>query len=532
MDDGAESYSREAALRFPLFPSEHERAWRYIFDWTIAGDALNCAPGDLVMEFGSGPSFASEFFNRLGYRSVALDLDPQILAFARERWAADRRLDAGRAHFVAADGLRLPFADASFDGIICLNALHHMPDYGASLAEMRRVLKPGARAAFAEPGSLHADTHEAKLARERGATERSVFLDEIELLARRVGFARMVLKPYVYPYLVELDYQEFRRYRLHLGRVPFTQPHQVARFFVEHHLVFALQTPGTRLPTSAGARGFGALAAEITVDPLPSTICTGTPVALRARVRNAGHVLWLSEPREFGGHVTLGVKLCRPDGRLLSDALPRTPLPHDVAPGATVELNGELCVPWVESGAYIIKLDLVAEQVAWFEQLGSPVVTHPVTVQQVAPTSIAPHRMIADLSVEGVPSSARAGAHLRVVAAAVNTGDTLWLSAPRPSGGHVTFGVKLIDSDGRTVSEALGRTPLEHDVPPGGRVSVRSTVELPMSLAPGRYRLRFDMVNERVAWFEEYGSPVVERVIAVEAPSAGNSQDGQPCRRP
>jgi len=167
MDDRPESYDRDGALRFPLVPSEHERAWRYIFDWAIAGDALNCAPGDLVLEFGAGPSFASELFNRLGYRTVALDLDPQILAFARGRWTADQRLDAGRAYFVAADGLQLPFADASFDGIICLNALHHMPDYEATLAEMRRVLKPGARAAFSEPGSLHADTHESRLARAR-----------------------------------------------------------------------------------------------------------------------------------------------------------------------------------------------------------------------------------------------------------------------------------------------------------------------------------------------------------------------------
>jgi SAM-dependent methyltransferase len=514
MDDGPESYDRDGAVRFPLLPSEHERAWRYIFDWAIAGDALNCAPGDLVLEFGAGPSFASELFNRLGYRTVALDLDPQVLSFARGRWTADQRLDGGRAHFVAADGLHLPFADGSFDGIICLNALHHMPDYEATLAEMRRILKPGARAAFSEPGSLHADTHESRLARERGALERSVFLDEIERLAHRVGFARMVLKPYVYPYLVELDYREFRRYRLHIGRVPFTQPHQVARFFVEHHPLFALQVPGTRLPTSAGARGFGALAAEIAVDPLPSTIGTrAMPVC--ARVRNTGHTLWLSAPRGFGGHVVLGAKLCRPDGRLVSDALTRMPLPRDVAPGETVELRGEMHLPsGLASGPYLLKLDLVAEQVAWFEQLGSPVVTHSLTLLQ--PTSARP-RLLAQLAVDGLPASAPAGARIALSATVQNTGDTIWLGAARADGHHVTFGVKLIAPDGSVLSDALGRTPLAHDVAPGDVVKVQSAIELPADLVPGGYRLRFDMVHEQVAWFEEYGSPVVESALAVQA---------------
>lgn len=513
-----ESYGREAALRFPLVPSEHERAWRYIFDWAIAGDALNCGPGDLILEFGAGPSFASELFNRLGYCTVALDLDPEILTFARGRWAVDRRLDAGRASFVAADGLRLPFADASFDGIVCLNALHHMPDYEMVLAEMRRVLKPGARAAFAEPGSRHAETPESRLARERGAVERSVFLDEIDRLAHRVGFARMVLKPFAYPYLVELDYREFRRYRWHVGRAPFTQPDQIGRFVVEYHALFALEVPGTRLPTSARARGFGALRAAITVDPLPAAARAGGLIPVRARLHNTGHTIWLSAPREFGGHVALGAKLHSPDGHLASDAVTRLPLPHDVAPGEDVELRGDLCLPAVEPGDYVLKLDLVAEQVAWFEQYGSPVFAHRLAVQ--CATSVRPHRLTAALAVDGVPARARAGEVLMASATARNTGDTIWLGADRPDGGHVTFGVKLLAADGRVVSDALGRTALGGDVEPGGAARLRSAIALPADLAPGAYRLRFDMVDERIAWFEQFGSTVVELALTVERPAA------------
>ena len=37
----------------------------------------------------------------------------------------------------------LPFADAAFDSITCLDVIEHIPDAGRALKEMRRVLKPG-----------------------------------------------------------------------------------------------------------------------------------------------------------------------------------------------------------------------------------------------------------------------------------------------------------------------------------------------------------------------------------------------------
>ena len=49
-----------------------------------------------------------------------------------------------------ASGL-MPFADASFDFIVCFSVLHHIPNVSTVLREMQRVVKPGAHVLLREP---------------------------------------------------------------------------------------------------------------------------------------------------------------------------------------------------------------------------------------------------------------------------------------------------------------------------------------------------------------------------------------------
>ena len=53
------------------------------------------------------------------------------------------RVAAPAAHLVRALAEDLPFGDASFDRIFCVNALHHFSDRARFFAEARRVLRPG-----------------------------------------------------------------------------------------------------------------------------------------------------------------------------------------------------------------------------------------------------------------------------------------------------------------------------------------------------------------------------------------------------
>ncbi|MER7459154.1 methyltransferase domain-containing protein [Micromonospora sp. NPDC126480] len=72
---------------------------------------------------------------------TGIDLSPAMLAVARRRAA-----DLGReVDLREGDAEHLPFADGSFDTVVCALSLCSIPDPAAAVGEMARVLVPGGR---------------------------------------------------------------------------------------------------------------------------------------------------------------------------------------------------------------------------------------------------------------------------------------------------------------------------------------------------------------------------------------------------
>jgi ubiquinone/menaquinone biosynthesis C-methylase UbiE len=366
------TYTREQALRFPLAIDSHDMGFRYLFDFTVAARALELRPGARVLDFASGSGFVSELLNRFGYETVACDFDLQMLRNARERLGTDPRCIGSLAHFVTGDGQSMPLADESFDGVICMNALHHMDDYDTALREIHRVLRPGARAAFSEPGSEHSRSPDSvNMARQFGVVEKDIVLAELHEMAREIGFERMLVKPMVYPEFVDVDYEDFPRFRQ--GQTldsPLLAPAGIATVLEKSHSIFTLVKAGIRTPTSANAAP-ELLRASLEVSGFPSRTEAGKPVRFTVRCSNTGESVWVHEPRPVGGQITLGVKIVGADGRLLDDLQGRMGLPADVSPGESVEIQTQISLEELPPGRYGLVVDMVNERVAWFADLGS-----------------------------------------------------------------------------------------------------------------------------------------------------------------
>lgn len=90
----------------------------------------------LVLDLASGTGdFSKLLLKRLPLaRSIAVDLTEPMLREARRR---------GLRETACADALRLPFADATFDGVFVGYGLRNFPCLQSALREIERVTRPG-----------------------------------------------------------------------------------------------------------------------------------------------------------------------------------------------------------------------------------------------------------------------------------------------------------------------------------------------------------------------------------------------------
>jgi len=112
---------------------------------------IPAGPDDVVLDVATGTAaVALELVRQKGCSVVGVDQSPEMLAEARQRLllAAETK----RIRLVEADAQELPFEDGSFDGVTAAYLLRYLDDLPAGLAELVRVLRPGATAAFLDFG--------------------------------------------------------------------------------------------------------------------------------------------------------------------------------------------------------------------------------------------------------------------------------------------------------------------------------------------------------------------------------------------
>jgi len=123
-----------------------------------------------LLDIGAGSGWPALYLARISGCEVTLsDIPLSGLQAARARASTDGLQT--RCRVVAADGARLPFADASFDAIRTSDVLCCMPEKQSMLGECRRVARTGARMAFSVIAIAQAvGAPLRQLARESGPT--------------------------------------------------------------------------------------------------------------------------------------------------------------------------------------------------------------------------------------------------------------------------------------------------------------------------------------------------------------------------
>jgi ubiquinone/menaquinone biosynthesis C-methylase UbiE len=107
---------------------------------------LDIGPGERVLDVGCGSGVVTrEIARRVGSegRAVGVDPSPGLLAVAREL-ARDVGL-GDRVEFREGTAHRLPFPDGTFDALVCVTVLAHVPAGEAAIPELVRVVRPGGR---------------------------------------------------------------------------------------------------------------------------------------------------------------------------------------------------------------------------------------------------------------------------------------------------------------------------------------------------------------------------------------------------
>lgn len=127
------AYRRYAPIYDLLFGPVFEPGRRRLVE------ALNCRPGDEVLEVGVGTGLSLRHYPR-HTRVTGIDVSPDMLARASNQV---ERHGLQNVVLMAMDAQHLSFPDASFDKVSALYVASVVPDPAGMMHELERVCRPG-----------------------------------------------------------------------------------------------------------------------------------------------------------------------------------------------------------------------------------------------------------------------------------------------------------------------------------------------------------------------------------------------------
>jgi len=141
-----------AEIRHEVFGEDiGQNSWLTADEQDTFLEWLDLASGKVLLDVACGAGGpALRIASITGCSAVGFDVHDDAIAAAESM--ADKRRLSSRVQFRIGDATRpLPFPDASFDAITCIDAINHFPERPLAIAEWARLLKVGGRLLFTDP---------------------------------------------------------------------------------------------------------------------------------------------------------------------------------------------------------------------------------------------------------------------------------------------------------------------------------------------------------------------------------------------
>jgi 2-polyprenyl-3-methyl-5-hydroxy-6-metoxy-1,4-benzoquinol methylase/glycosyltransferase involved in cell wall biosynthesis len=338
---------------------------RHFCDFANIAVALGLPAGGSILDVGCGSGWLSEYFSRLGYNVLGIDISDDLIQMARERvervpYNVDHETSL-HCGFLKHDVESAPLQQ-TFDAIICYDALHHFEDEAAVFSHLAAMLDVGGLLFILEgqkPSAGSATEDELReVMRNYGTLESPFSVDYLRTLLEENGFA--VVGDYVSVNGL------FEREMLEGNRLPLTT---LATDY--HYLTCKKVCDGMSASTVPDSRSPGLLRAQFSLRSTPpKQIAPGAAMAIPLAILNTGDTLWLAGQTVRAGIVMPAVRIFDDAGTLVSEFHGEPGLPSAVAPGETINIRIDFAAPRLP-GFYTLKVDLVDQHVCWFEQHGS-----------------------------------------------------------------------------------------------------------------------------------------------------------------
>jgi 2-polyprenyl-3-methyl-5-hydroxy-6-metoxy-1,4-benzoquinol methylase len=338
-----------------------EDTHRHFCDFANIAYTLALSPSSSILDVGCGSGWLCEYFARFGYSMTGIDLSSDMIAIGKERirkvpYGVDEQTSLScclLVHDIESEPL-----PETFDAVICYDSLHHFENEHAVLRNISSMMNYGGQLFIVEgekPTEGSPTENELRNTMQQYETLESPFSrDYLLKLLREIGFA--VVGDYT-SVTGFVDRENFIDGSIHMTET-----------LAFHYLLCKKVSRDDRPVGIRDSQNPGRLQAKFVLEShWFEQMSANSEIDISLIVHNIGDTLWLVSRAPLTGRIRLGSKVFNREGEIVEEIHGVPPIQRAVAPGEQIKLRLQRKAPHTP-GRYTLKLDLLDQNICWFEQ--------------------------------------------------------------------------------------------------------------------------------------------------------------------